>query len=192
MTLISFQNGQPILRGGLVGTGQACCCGGCSGPCASTEDCAPGCTCFEGQCSKCECPPCEFIDSLCISASYTIRGCSGTFSDEDFVSLCEFEVNTRYAEEECGEYGAIAVFVSCSGGLLTISAAGGPLSTPEGCFDTSPTGSKTLCLQGPDYEGIFGTHTFDIALGLFDTGNDGACAGQVIGSATVTISEPPC
>jgi hypothetical protein len=35
MTLITFQDGKPVLRDGQVGTEQACCCGGCScGECA--------------------------------------------------------------------------------------------------------------------------------------------------------------
>ena len=42
MTLITLQGGLVVLRGGLVGTEQACCCGG--------DPCIPGCECESGGC----------------------------------------------------------------------------------------------------------------------------------------------
>ena len=45
MTRITLQNGRLVLRDGKIGTGQACCCGGCSGPCSALNPCGQGCAC---------------------------------------------------------------------------------------------------------------------------------------------------
>jgi hypothetical protein len=64
MTLITFQDGKPVLRDGKVGTEQECCCGGsedfcnlgasgqCEGGCAADDDstCPDGCVC---KCAWC-------------------------------------------------------------------------------------------------------------------------------------------
>ena len=55
MTLIPFEGGKPIFKDGKVGTGAACCCNKCSGPCESNGDCAPGCVCVYGECKICTC-----------------------------------------------------------------------------------------------------------------------------------------
>lgn len=191
MTLIAFQNGQPIFRGGLVGTGQACCCGGCSGPCSTTSDCAPQCKCVDGECRKCDCPSCEYMTSLCISATYTLRGCNGSFSNNQFSSFCDAASGlVRWASGVCGDFGGILITVACYGGEFGASASAGFLATPEGCFDTSPQGGFSIpCLSPPGFDGIIGSHSFDIKLADWD---EGECANQVIGSVTVTITEPPC
>ncbi len=44
MTLITLQGGLVVLRGGLVGTEQACCCGG--------DPCIPGCECLSDGCGN--------------------------------------------------------------------------------------------------------------------------------------------
>jgi hypothetical protein len=69
MTLISWQNGAPVLRGGLVGTEGECCCGGCSGPCTVetiSEDCRPQCGCVNEQCVNCACGPCSASVTLVV------------------------------------------------------------------------------------------------------------------------------
>jgi len=61
MTSITFQDGQPIMRGGQVGTSSACCCRRCSGSCDKNAACNgggqtgnyPDCYCVESQCVEC-------------------------------------------------------------------------------------------------------------------------------------------
>jgi hypothetical protein len=52
MALIN-QGGKLLLRDGKLGTGQACCCNKCSGPCDGENPCPPGCVCVDGQCVEC-------------------------------------------------------------------------------------------------------------------------------------------
>ena len=44
-----------VNKGGALGTGAACCCNKCSGPCEANGDCAPGCVCVYGECKICTC-----------------------------------------------------------------------------------------------------------------------------------------
>ena len=39
-----------VNKGGALGTGAACCCNKCSGPCDEENPCATGCVCVDGQC----------------------------------------------------------------------------------------------------------------------------------------------
>lgn len=58
MALVN-EGGALRVVGGALGTGQACCCNKCSGPCPNgVEDCAPGCGCKDSQCVPCS-GPCE-------------------------------------------------------------------------------------------------------------------------------------
>ncbi len=78
MTSISWRNG-PILRSGAIGTGQACCCGGCSGPCSTTTDCAPGCECVDGQCTGSCDGCCGYIPENCrVTLTVVARGTTVT------------------------------------------------------------------------------------------------------------------
>lgn len=47
---LTVRNGSLVLRNGALGTTQACCCGGCSGPCDEGNPCPEGCECVAGQC----------------------------------------------------------------------------------------------------------------------------------------------
>jgi hypothetical protein len=47
---ITIQNGSIVVRDGKIGTEQACCCGGCSGPCDDENPCPEGCACVDGEC----------------------------------------------------------------------------------------------------------------------------------------------
>lgn len=69
------QNGALLKKGNSLGTGQACCCGKCSGPCPTgVGDCAPGCGCKNSECVPCSgpcdeanpCPEgCECVEGTC-------------------------------------------------------------------------------------------------------------------------------
>ena len=39
-----------VNKGGALGTGAACCCNKCSGPCDGENPCPEGCVCFQGRC----------------------------------------------------------------------------------------------------------------------------------------------
>lgn len=48
-----------VNKGGALGTGAACCCNKCSGPCPTgVSECAPGCGCKDSQCVPCS-GPCD-------------------------------------------------------------------------------------------------------------------------------------
>ena len=65
---ITVEDGKIVVEGGSIGTGQACCCKKCEGPCEENEDCAPGCRCVDGECvEECSgpCSECEEPDFAC-------------------------------------------------------------------------------------------------------------------------------
>lgn len=61
-----LKDGKLLVKGGALGTGQACCCNKCSGPCDGENPCPPGCVCVDGECQESPCSgPC---DSSCFAA----------------------------------------------------------------------------------------------------------------------------
>ena len=55
---LTVQDGKLVVRSGALGTTQACCCGGCSGPCDEENPCPEGCACVYGECEPaclCDC-----------------------------------------------------------------------------------------------------------------------------------------
>jgi hypothetical protein len=58
MTLITFQDGKPLMKDGKIGTEQECCCKKCQGPCDEENPCPEGCVCRNGVCV-------EATDSCC-------------------------------------------------------------------------------------------------------------------------------
>jgi hypothetical protein len=64
MTSITVQDGKLVLRDGVIGTEQACCCKKCEGPCDEENPCPEGCICCNGECveeipeGEC-CGPCD-------------------------------------------------------------------------------------------------------------------------------------
>lgn len=93
MALVN-QGGALRLVGGALGTGQACCCNKCSGPCPNgVEECAPGCGCKDSQCVPCSgpcdennpCPEgCSCVDGQCVEGYCCINGrASGSFTTKE-------------------------------------------------------------------------------------------------------------
>jgi hypothetical protein len=56
MSLV-VDGGGLVNKGGALGTGAACCCNKCSGPCDGENPCPEGCQCVDGECvsSPCVC-----------------------------------------------------------------------------------------------------------------------------------------
>ncbi len=50
-----------VNKSGSLGTGAACCCNKCSGPCDEENPCGEGCTCIQGQCF----PNCALVGNGC-------------------------------------------------------------------------------------------------------------------------------
>jgi hypothetical protein len=61
---ITVEDGKIVVEGGSIGTGEACCCKKCEGPCDEENPCPEGCICCNGVCveeipeGEC-CGPCD-------------------------------------------------------------------------------------------------------------------------------------
>ena len=152
MTLAS-NNGKLILRDGKLGTGEACCCGGCSGPCpAGVSECAPGCGCKDSQCVPCSgpcdgenpCPEgCVCVDGECVPADCTgvivgaYSGCQcwhapeNNAPGEDAAIACAQSACDQFWTPEYSQY-------ACPEGYVITDCTLGPPQVDEAC-------------GGPDY-----------------------------------------
>jgi hypothetical protein len=111
MTLITFQDGKPILTDdGKIGTEQACCCKKCEGPCGEENPCPEGCICCNGVCveeipeGEC-CGPCDeenpcpegciCVDGEC-EACGGIQGGFGWYTDNYKADFIQFLLDLGY------------------------------------------------------------------------------------------------
>ncbi len=100
-----------VNKGSALGTGQACCCNKCSGPCPEgVSECAPGCGCKDSQCVPCSgpcdeenpCPEgCVCVDGECVTAG----ACCWCPEQNDYAWMGQPAVqyctsDTEYAEEQ--------------------------------------------------------------------------------------------
>lgn len=100
-----------VNKGGALGTGAACCCNKCSGPCPNgVSECAPGCGCSDSQCVPCSgpcdaenpCPAgCACVDGACVADSGACCYCAN--SNYGFAPSANI-----YYEDYCTEAEAIA------------------------------------------------------------------------------------
>jgi len=141
MTLITFQNGKPVLTGGKVGTEQACCCEAeCSGPCEENEDCPPGCECNRVGCAYYFSP----LGGECPPGSEFFRGCPP--GEENSVECIGFA-----EADDCGfENSPFSQFVNnCNQGLSYgegVGQACGPADPdPDPAPDPDPEGCAGPC-----------------------------------------------
>lgn len=68
-----------VNKGGALGTGEACCCNKCSGPCDTENPCPEGCECVEGQCTG------EAAGVCCVPVCSECRACFFLWDGTDFV-----------------------------------------------------------------------------------------------------------
>lgn len=152
MTLITFQDGKPVMRGGMVGTEQSCCC---------------------------DCPPCPDFSALCVSVSITDYNGNTLTADQDDI----------FWDDE-GTYGSAFVGgfeyqleIVCVQNVLAIAVFWNGFI--QNCNCTAGFGEALFNCQ------YLVTASFPIEFD--DAGGPclPACPGSP-GSATITISEPPC
>ena len=120
-----------VNKGGALGTGQACCCGGgCSGPCDGAGDCAPGCVCVYGQCKP-----------SCTCACFEV-GVKGRYDfNMDPYSDPNNEFWSTGTANDCGntsaEYGKLDYPVTIGGYAVTLNGGGVTVTQggSTGCAD---------------------------------------------------------
>jgi len=158
MTLITFQDGKPVMRDGKVGTGQGCCCGGC-GRCL-----------VDGQVNhdyrtQAECERCrQCVEMLQTECNGDCP--NGALPGESLVTL-------EFSSEECGTGGAGSVEIGC-GTILSATVTNGGSGYATATF-AEPT--LTLSVSG----GTGGVLTID-GYNKLSAGSD---AYYGIGSVTV-------
>lgn len=60
-----LKDGKLLVEGGALGTGAACCCNKCSGPCDGETPCPEGCACVDGACVA-DSGACCLPDGTCV------------------------------------------------------------------------------------------------------------------------------
>ena len=132
---LTVQDGRLVVRNGALGTTQACCCGGCSGPCESNGDCAPGCVCVDGECVTDACEP-----------GYE---CIGT-ADCTLFGYCE-QVDGEWMWSGAGGGGGVIPCPECPDGWTTFMNEGPAPWDPEvtlrfyTCITSKPADYATCC-----------------------------------------------
>ena len=65
-----------VNKGGALGTGAACCCNKCSGPCDEENPCPEGCACVDGECvACCTVGDTQYAPNATVSVTEDITGC---------------------------------------------------------------------------------------------------------------------
>ena len=65
-----------VNKGGALGTGAACCCNKCSGPCDGENPCPEGCVCVDGACvGCCTVGDTQYAPNATVSVTENITGC---------------------------------------------------------------------------------------------------------------------
>lgn len=119
MTLIN-QGGSLLLRNGALATGQACCCGGCSGPCSDTNPCQPSCVCdYSSATTAYRCIRNGVVDPLLT----TEAAC------EECATECDYN--------QCDEYMHVEEGQSCPEGWMSDGYGG--------CYRTTYPSSCSQC-----------------------------------------------
>lgn len=72
MSPLYLYNGKLLVVDGKLAINQNCCCGECSGPCDTSEDCAPGCACMNGACVETKAYTITAVDEC--SGGYFVNG----------------------------------------------------------------------------------------------------------------------
>jgi hypothetical protein len=114
-----------VNKGGALGTGAACCCNKCSGPCGCENPCPEGCVCCDGTCVseppfECEADPetelccwqCDTCTQEAEQTATTLRGkcgeCPGGLSDEECDAFsfygCRYVGGDDCFVDLCGEW----------------------------------------------------------------------------------------
>jgi hypothetical protein len=162
MTLISFQDGRLVLRGGKVGTEQACCCQ--------------------------ECAPCPDLESLCISITLTDYNGTVYTADQDDIVWFGNTGTIYFADFEYAV--TIACDIEMFGGISVTAGWAGLIDSNLGCICTSGRGDDAIpCSSDLQwYEGTAsGTMFFD-DIGI---PCEPDCP-ETLGTFSVTFSDPPC
>ena len=112
MTLITFQDGQPVMRDGKVGTEQACCCGGCTfailfsgeGACGLPED-NPYFDPNDGTCDAIQAGR-DYLAELYQSAGWNVTTLDSTSSEQTQTECnspidCFFGISATCSSDMC-------------------------------------------------------------------------------------------
>lgn len=170
MTRITLQNGKLVLRDGKVGTGQACCCGGCSGPCSALNPCPQGCACdTSGSTSATSVCYQNGIPNPAITSQASCEECA---TECDYIECTEYTYpGYVYVEEgqECPEGwtpdGWGGCYEPCPPGWTNLGGACSRTTYPTSCSECSGSCYTEGCTTTGNC-GRWGEYT------------DGQCKGQ--------------
>lgn len=155
VTLIAFQNGQPIMASGAIGAGDSCCCN-------NNPDCMGACCTLYSPCM-------QVTRSYCEAAGGMFMGCGSSCDPDPCTECCcendGYEITEQSVLASCtgtraakpAEYpdtSAVTMTIEWCGLSLTIPADGIPISGPQqaiGPFSCTIDGREAVFDTGDIY-----------------------------------------
>jgi hypothetical protein len=114
-----------VNKSGALGTGQACCCNKCSGPCDEENPCPEGCVCVDGECVT---PDCTGVIVGAYSGCQCLHAPENNAPGEDAAIACAQSACDQFWTPEYSQYACPEGYVitDCTLGPPQVDGACGP------------------------------------------------------------------